>query len=255
MATSPRSAASSPASRRPPPGCLIAVVAKMAAPLFRKRLALGAAWSRFWPSSASRSCIGRCLGCSWRWRRCRIALAWVRAMNSIAARRAGRLFRAAVAVCGRRRQCRDPGNAPRRGRRHALDERPPVCRHVRDRAILAGAERDHRHADRLSRGGIGRRRGRDRRDVRADLCARLRRRAHLGPLQGGALAHGGAGRAGAGLARPDRRQPPSCWRAPPITPSSPGCSTAATALVAFATRINPLWLFAAGAVLGLTGWL
>jgi len=26
-------------------------------------------------------------------------------------------------------------------------------------------------------------------------------------------------------------------------------------LVAFATRINPLFLFAAGAVLGLTGWL
>lgn len=31
--------------------------------------------------------------------------------------------------------------------------------------------------------------------------------------------------------------------------------TAATAVVAFATRINPLWLFAAGGVLGLTGWL
>lgn len=34
-----------------------------------------------------------------------------------------------------------------------------------------------------------------------------------------------------------------------------GLVTAATTLVAFATRINPLWLFAAGAVLGLTGWL
>jgi len=34
-----------------------------------------------------------------------------------------------------------------------------------------------------------------------------------------------------------------------------GLLTAATALVAFATRINPLFLFAAGAVLGLTGWL
>jgi chromate transporter len=34
-----------------------------------------------------------------------------------------------------------------------------------------------------------------------------------------------------------------------------GLITAATAAVAFATRINPLWLFAAGGVLGLTGWL
>lgn len=34
-----------------------------------------------------------------------------------------------------------------------------------------------------------------------------------------------------------------------------GLLTAATAWVAFATRINPLFLFAAGAVLGLTGWL
>jgi chromate transporter len=34
-----------------------------------------------------------------------------------------------------------------------------------------------------------------------------------------------------------------------------GAITAATAMVAFATRINPLWLFAAGGVLGLTGWL
>ena len=34
-----------------------------------------------------------------------------------------------------------------------------------------------------------------------------------------------------------------------------GAITAATALVAFATRINPLWLFAAGALLGLSGWL
>jgi len=31
--------------------------------------------------------------------------------------------------------------------------------------------------------------------------------------------------------------------------------TAATAVVALATRVNPLWLFAAGGVLGLTGWL
>ncbi|MBI2713543.1 MAG: chromate transporter [Rhizobiales bacterium] len=31
--------------------------------------------------------------------------------------------------------------------------------------------------------------------------------------------------------------------------------TAITALVGFATRINPLWLFAAAGVLGLTGWL
>jgi chromate transporter len=34
-----------------------------------------------------------------------------------------------------------------------------------------------------------------------------------------------------------------------------GLITAATALVAFATRINPLWLFAVGGVLGLSGWL
>ena len=31
--------------------------------------------------------------------------------------------------------------------------------------------------------------------------------------------------------------------------------TAVTAIVAFATRINPLWLFAAGGILGLSGWL
>jgi chromate transporter len=31
--------------------------------------------------------------------------------------------------------------------------------------------------------------------------------------------------------------------------------TATTALVGFATRINPLWIFAAGGLLGLTGWL
>jgi chromate transporter len=34
-----------------------------------------------------------------------------------------------------------------------------------------------------------------------------------------------------------------------------GLITAATAAVAFATRINPLWLFAAGGILGLSGWL
>jgi chromate transporter len=34
-----------------------------------------------------------------------------------------------------------------------------------------------------------------------------------------------------------------------------GLVTSATVVVAFATRINPLWLFAAGGVLGLTGWL
>jgi chromate transporter len=31
--------------------------------------------------------------------------------------------------------------------------------------------------------------------------------------------------------------------------------TAATAMVAFATRINPLWVFLAGGILGLSGWL
>ncbi len=31
--------------------------------------------------------------------------------------------------------------------------------------------------------------------------------------------------------------------------------TTVTTLVAFTTRINPLWMFAAGGVLGLTGWL
>jgi len=34
-----------------------------------------------------------------------------------------------------------------------------------------------------------------------------------------------------------------------------GLVTAATAVVAFATRISPLWLFVAGGLLGLTGWL
>jgi chromate transporter len=34
-----------------------------------------------------------------------------------------------------------------------------------------------------------------------------------------------------------------------------GVVTTLTVAVAFATRINPLWLFAAGGVLGLTGWL
>ena len=34
-----------------------------------------------------------------------------------------------------------------------------------------------------------------------------------------------------------------------------GALTALTALVGFASRLNPLWLFAAGGVLGLTGWL
>ncbi|HET9715398.1 MAG TPA: chromate transporter [Pseudolabrys sp.] len=34
-----------------------------------------------------------------------------------------------------------------------------------------------------------------------------------------------------------------------------GFVTAATALVAFFTRINPLWIFAVGGILGLSGWL
>jgi chromate transporter len=34
-----------------------------------------------------------------------------------------------------------------------------------------------------------------------------------------------------------------------------GALTATTAIVSFATRINPLWLFAAGGLLGLSGWL
>lgn len=34
-----------------------------------------------------------------------------------------------------------------------------------------------------------------------------------------------------------------------------GALTALTAFVGFATRINPLWIFAAGGVLGLTGWV
>jgi chromate transporter len=34
-----------------------------------------------------------------------------------------------------------------------------------------------------------------------------------------------------------------------------GLVTAATAAVAFATRINPLWLFVAGGAFGLAGWL
>jgi chromate transporter len=31
--------------------------------------------------------------------------------------------------------------------------------------------------------------------------------------------------------------------------------TAITAVVGFATRINPLWIFAVGGLLGLSGWL
>jgi chromate transporter len=31
--------------------------------------------------------------------------------------------------------------------------------------------------------------------------------------------------------------------------------TAVTAVVAFATRINPLWVFGASGLLGLSGWL
>lgn len=34
-----------------------------------------------------------------------------------------------------------------------------------------------------------------------------------------------------------------------------GAITALTAVVGFATRLNPLWIFAAAGVLGLTGWL
>ncbi len=34
-----------------------------------------------------------------------------------------------------------------------------------------------------------------------------------------------------------------------------GAISAVTAVVAFATRINPLWVFAAGGLLGLSGWL
>jgi len=34
-----------------------------------------------------------------------------------------------------------------------------------------------------------------------------------------------------------------------------GLITAVTALVGFATRVNPLWIFAAGGILGLSGWL
>jgi chromate transporter len=34
-----------------------------------------------------------------------------------------------------------------------------------------------------------------------------------------------------------------------------GIITAATAVAAFATRINPLWIFLGGGILGLTGWL
>jgi chromate transporter len=34
-----------------------------------------------------------------------------------------------------------------------------------------------------------------------------------------------------------------------------GVLTAVTAAIVFATRINPLWIFAAGGLLGLTGWV
>jgi chromate transporter len=34
-----------------------------------------------------------------------------------------------------------------------------------------------------------------------------------------------------------------------------GLLTAVTVVVAFATSINPLWIFLGGGILGLTGWL
>jgi len=39
------------------------------------------------------------------------------------------------------------------------------------------------------------------------------------------------------------------------TALGPGRAPSWTALVGFATRLNPLWLFATGGLLGLTGWL
>ena len=74
----------------------------------------------------------------------------------------------------------------------------------RDRAGLARAEHHHRHFDRISRRWFGRRRRGNGGDVRADLRAGVFRRAHLGPLQGRALAHRDPGRPGAGLAGADR---------------------------------------------------
>ena len=56
-----------------------------------------------------------------------------------------------VAVRGRRRQCRHPGNAPDRSRRSALDDRQAICRRVRDLAVVAGPERADCHPDRLCR--------------------------------------------------------------------------------------------------------
>ena len=34
-----------------------------------------------------------------------------------------------------------------------------------------------------------------------------------------------------------------------------GAITAITAIVAYATKVNPLWVFLAGGILGLSGWL
>src|SRR2546427_765568 len=54
-----------------------------------------------------------------------------------------------VAVCGGRRKCGDPGNAPGCSRCAALDDRQAICRCVRDLADVAGPERADRHPDRL----------------------------------------------------------------------------------------------------------
>ena len=86
-------------------GLLIAVVAKMAAPLFRKR------WD--WaPLVAIAAFIGVAI---MQWplplvfvvlAPVSVACAWMTTMNDNSADRAGRLFCAVVAVCGRRRQTR-----------------------------------------------------------------------------------------------------------------------------------------------------
>ena len=135
-------------------GLTISTGLKMAGPLLRQRpgfahglamaafLAVGIlSWPIYWV-------LGVLIPCG-------IALAWWTApMNSEIGTLLdpGGLFRPAVAVCDRRRQRGAARDAPPRRRGDALDERPAVRRHVRDRAGDAGTERHRGDAHRLSRG-------------------------------------------------------------------------------------------------------
>ena len=148
-------------------GLLIAVVFRMMMPLIKKRDAVGlvillGGVHRHRPRAAAAAggVAGRDPAQSRR--HLRDAAAGER-MNSVSKPvvDAGLDLRFDVAVCGRRRQFGDAGNAPHRGRRAALDERQAIRRHLRDLAALAGSERADRHPDRLFRRRRCRRAGRD----------------------------------------------------------------------------------------------